>query len=60
MMRAVIFALGLMILLGNAEAARGGSRRGSGGGHYRGGHGSSHKGGSYKRKSTNDHYRHRK
>ena len=29
-------------------------------GHYKGGHGSSHKGGSYKNKSTNDHYRHRK
>jgi hypothetical protein len=40
----------------DADASRG---HGSGGGHYKGGRGSSHKGGSYRRKSTNNHYRRR-
>lgn len=58
-MRTLILILAILFLAGNTEA-RGSRSHGSGGGHYKGGRGSSHKGGSYKRKSTNDHYRLRK
>ena len=60
--RALAVFMTFLILAGPADARRrGGSRsHGSGCGHYKGGRGSSHKGGSYRRKSTNNHYRHRK